>query len=143
MARTTKKVATKRKLSRYSPQAAALKRNFLKERAKRKEAMALVLVEAPKKKRKKRKTTKKKSTSTSSSVISPVCSRAGRRLKVAKSPKAGATLGSKRCKTKKTTTRKTTAKRTTAKKTTSAVKRRSTRRSTAASKLSRIKKIVC
>lgn len=70
----------------------------------------------------KKTTTRKKTTTTMAkkSVISPICRRAGRKLKTIRSPKAGATLGSKICKggaKKKTTTRKVVSKSPTAKRT--------------------------
>ena len=71
----------------------------------------------------KKTTTRKKSTTSTmakKSVISPICRRAGRKLKTTRSPAAGAVLGSKICKggaKKKTTTRKVVTKSPTAKRT--------------------------
>jgi hypothetical protein len=154
-------------------QARKIKRDFLKRQKAERESRALMIIEAPKPVRKttKRKTTKRKTTTTSSGV-SPTCSRAGRRLKVLKLSAAGRVLASATCKTKGTKTTATKKRATTtAKKRTSAVKsiispvtrkatatrksatrktavkkvtaKRSVRRSAAASKLARIKKIVC
>ena len=168
--KTTAVATTIKPAPKFGAKARKLKRDFLKRRQAEKESMALMIVPttAASKTRKttKRKTTKRKATT--STGVSPVCSRAGRRLKLVKSPKAAATLGSRTCKTgaKKTTAKKAT---TTAKKRTSAVKsiispvtksatrktatrktttkkvtaKRTARRSVAASKLARIKKIVC
>ena len=167
--KTTAVAMTIKPAPKFGAKARKLKRDFLKRRQSEKESMALMIV--PTTASKTRKTTKRKTTkrkATTSTGVSPVCSRAGRRLKLVKSPKAAATLGSRTCKTgaKKTTAKKAT---TTAKKRTSAVKsiispvtksatrktatrktttkkvtaKRTARRSVAASKLARIKKIVC
>ena len=167
--KTTAVATTIKPAPKFGAKARKLKRDFLKRRQSEKESMALMIVPttaSTTRKTTKRKTTKRKATT--STGVSPVCSRAGRRLKLVKSPKAAATLGSRTCKTgaKKTTAKKAT---TTAKKRTSAVKsiispvtksatrktatrktttkkvtaKRTARRSAAASKLARIKKIVC
>ena len=167
--KTTAVAMTIKPAAKFGAQARKLKRDFLKRRQAERDAMALMIVPttaSTTRKTTKRKTTKRKATT--STGVSPVCSRAGRRLKLVRSPKAAATLGSKTCKTgaKKTTAKKAT---TTAKKRTSAVKsiispvtksatrktatrktttkkvtaKRTARRSVAASKLARIKKIVC
>lgn len=161
--KTTAVATTIKPAPKFGAKARKLKRDFLKKRQAERESMALMIVEASKPVRKttRRKTTKRK---TSTSGVSPVCSRAGRRLKLVRSSSAGRTLSSPKCKTgaKKTTKRATT----TAKKRTSSVKsiispvtkkattrkttttkkvtaKRTARRSVAASKLARIKKIVC
>ena len=174
--KTTAVATTIKPAPKFGAKARKLKRDFLKKRQAERESMALMIpvstsVATTKRKTTKRKTTKRKSTT--STGVSPVCSRAGRRLKVVRSSSAGRTLSSPTCKTgaKKTTAKKAT---TTAKKRTSAVKsvispvtktatrktatrktatrktavkkvtaKRSVRRSAAASKLARIKKIVC
>ena len=173
--KTTAVATTIKPAPKFGAKARKLKRDFLKRRQAEKESMASMIVPttAASKTRKttKRKTTKRKATT--STGVSPLCSRAGRRLKVVRSSSAGRTLSSPACKTgaKETTAKKAT---TTAKKRTSAVKsiispvtksatrktatrktatrktttkkvtaKRTARRSVAASKLARIKKIVC
>ena len=167
--KTTAVATTIKPAPKFGAKARKLKRDFLKRRQAEKESMALMIV--PTTASKTRKTTKRKTTkrkATTSTGVSPLCSRAGRRLKVVRSSSAGRTLSSPACKTgaKKTTAKKAT---TTAKKRTSAVKsiispvtksatrktatrktttkkvtaKRTARRSVAASKLARIKKIVC
>ena len=167
--KTTAVATTIKPAPKFGAKARKLKRDFLKRRQSEKESMALMIVPttaSTTRKTTKRKTTKRKATT--STGVSPLCSRAGRRLKVVRSSSAGRTLSSPACKTgaKKTTAKKAT---TTAKKRTSAVKsiispvtksatrktatrktttkkvtaKRTARRSAAASKLARIKKIVC
>ena len=168
--KTTAVATTIKPAPKFGAKARKLKRDFLKRRQAEKESMALMIVPttaaSTTRKTTKRKTTKRKATT--STGVSPLCSRAGRRLKVVRSSSAGRTLSSPACKTgaKKTTAKKAT---TTAKKRTSAVKsiispvtksatrktatrktttkkvtaKRTARRSVAASKLARIKKIVC
>ena len=167
--KTTAVAMTIKPAPKFGAKARKLKRDFLKRRQSEKESMALMIVPTTASKTRKtikRKTTKRKATT--STGVSPLCSRAGRRLKVVRSSSAGRTLSSPACKTgaKKTTAKKAT---TTAKKRTSAVKsiispvtksatrktatrktttkkvtaKRTARRSAAASKLARIKKIVC
>lgn len=168
--KTTAVATTIKPAPKFGAKARKLKRDFLKRRQAEKESMALMIVPttsvATTRKTTKRKTTKRKATT--STGVSPLCSRAGRRLKVVRASSAGRTLSSPACKTgaKKTTAKKAT---TTAKKRTSAVKsvispvtksatrktatrktttkkvtaKRTARRSVAASKLARIKKIVC
>ena len=168
--KTTAVATTIKPAPKFGAKARKLKRDFLKRRQAEKESMALMIVPttaaSTTRKTTKRKTTKRKATT--STGVSPLCSRAGRRLTVVRSSSAGRTLSSPACKTgaKKTTAKKAT---TTAKKRTSAVKsiispvtksatrktatrktttkkvtaKRTARRSVAASKLARIKKIVC
>jgi len=88
--------------------------------------------------------TRKKSTTTMAkkSVISPICRRAGRKLKTTRSSSAGAVLGSKTCKSG--TTRKTTAKKTTARKvvTKSPTATRKARVTACAKKITAIRRIL-
>lgn len=167
--KTTTVTPTVKPAPKFGAQARKLKRDFLKAQKAQREAMALMI---PVKATATKTTAKKKTTTTrrkKSTGVSPTCSRAGRRLKVFASSSAGRTLSSPTCKgkAKKTTAKKRTT--TTAKKRTSAVKsiispvtkaatrktatrktttkkvtaKRTARRSVAASKLARIKKIVC
>lgn len=167
MARMTKKLAppslAKKRKKGASALATRLRKQIRARKQAERDAMLPMVIAKPVTKRRKSTTRRKKTTTTAaatSSLISPICRRAGRKLKATASPKAGAVLGSKRCKTKRsgsttttatkrrttrkstaTATRKTTARKTTARKTTA--KKTSTRKSSAASKIARIKKIVC
>jgi hypothetical protein len=92
----------------------------------------------------KKTTTRKKSTTTTmakKSVISPICRRAGRKLKTTRSASAGATLGSKTCKggAKKTTAKKTTTRKVVSK---SPTAKRTARVSACAKKITAIRRIL-
>ena len=161
MARTKKMTTALVPVPKRRKKSSALANRLRRQIRARKQAerdamlpMVLPKAAAPKKRAttKKRTTTAKKLVSTGSSVISPVCRRAGRKLKTKKLSSAGKTLGSKICKTKSGST-STAAKRTYKKRTTTTAKKTATRKTTArktttrkssaASKLARVRKIVC
>lgn len=127
MAKSTKKVVVFRaSTSGRSKEAKKLMEDFKVEKRIRKgrllpsptmtfeERLTIPATKRRKPTAKKKTTAKKRTTTTTSSakksIISPICRKAGRTLKATGSSAAGATLGSKKCKTKKVST-KTTATR--------------------------------
>lgn len=126
MARMTKKLAppslAKKRKKGASALATRLRKQIRARKQAERDAMLPMVIAKPVTKRRKSTTRRKKTTTTAaatSSVISPICRRAGRKLKATASPKAGAVLGSKRCKTKRSGSTTTTA-----------AKRKTTRRMT-------------